>query len=75
MSRMNLNYERNTISWHRRTAIDSLKNKGNYQKINTLKYFRELKIPKSQFLHSDGEKLITEIMKHSFMDLYCLNQI
>ena len=43
MSRMNLNYERNTISWHRRTAIDSLKNKGNYQKITTLKYFRELK--------------------------------
>ena len=43
MSRMNLNYERNTISWHRKTAIDSIRNEVNYQKITTFNYFRELK--------------------------------
>ena len=43
MFRMNLKYERNTISWHREKALCSIRKKVSYQKINTLKYFAELR--------------------------------
>ncbi len=42
MLRMNFFYQRNTIAWHRKIVLESIKNKVDYEKTNTLNYFREL---------------------------------